>query len=215
MAWIVFYLPHAHRHEDRSALERGSGNQPRCPPVRIWTVRSGQCTCCWLGFGTTWGEAGSRGYSPTPGGWRTGLGLAALSLRSRLPVRISWCPIATTCPLWKSTHIHLARRQHPRRGTPSTAGLQAPVPSFHPIVPVQRHVSQYRPARGGAGRYTCRCRGRRATHYLRAIPTSSSVTDGHRGSITASILLSYDVTIKVEHLLKHAGRLPALRETGS
>jgi radical SAM superfamily enzyme YgiQ (UPF0313 family) len=26
--------------------------------------------------------------------------------------------------------------------------------------------------------------------------------------------LSYDVTIKVEHLLKHAGRLPALRETG-
>ena len=27
-------------------------------------------------------------------------------------------------------------------------------------------------------------------------------------------VLSYDVTIKVEHLLKHAGRLPALRETG-
>lgn len=26
--------------------------------------------------------------------------------------------------------------------------------------------------------------------------------------------LSYDVTIKVEHLLKHAGRIPALRETG-
>ena len=108
-----------------------------------------------------------------------------------------------------STRTRRRDRRHPR--------LQAPVPPLPDRAGVQRRVP--RRSRSTSCSTTCgrRSRPARSTSRL-AIPISSTArrtravsSNGSRGNVPG---VTYDVTIKIEHLLKHAEMLPLLRDTG-
>ena len=110
---IAFYLPmHTATRIAVRALERVrkiNSSAHLCGFGLYAPVNSGLLRR--LGVGTILGgefepgavEPGSAAGLEAPE--RTTLGCRRLSPRSRSPVRISWCPIATTCLRWKSTRI--------------------------------------------------------------------------------------------------------------
>ena len=105
-----------------------------------------------------------------------------------------------------------ARRLH--RGEPR---LPASVPALSGGADLQRPVPR-RAARGRARRHRRAGRRRRRSTSRSAIPISSTARRTRCASSTALHAahpdVTYDVTIKVEHLLQHRELLPRLRDTG-
>ena len=109
-----------------------------------------------------------------------------------------------------------ARRRAPRRRLHgSQPRLQASLPALPDRAGLQRRLSNCR-SRSRAGRHPPAGGRRRAAHHLRRSrffqrygPRDSS---SWKRCIANFPQLTYDVTIKVEHLLKHADLLPTLRD---
>ena len=129
-----------------------------------------------------------------------------------VPDRVGLPPLAKYAALQMPDGARRVGRLH--RGEPR---LQASVPALSDRAGLQRPVSR-RAARGRARRHRGAGGGRRRSTSRSAIPTSSTVRPTRCGSSSALHAahpgVTYDVTIKVEHLLKHRDLVPRLAATG-
>ena len=121
-------------------------------------------------------------------------------------------------PLNRYATLHARRRPPPgRRVHGSEPRVPASVPPLPGGADLQRTI-QSRAAGRRAGRHRGSGRRRRAAHHVRRsrfFQRPDSRRAHRRGASRSSIrLVTYDVTIKVEHLLQHVDLLPRLRDTG-
>ncbi len=219
-ALVAFYLPmHTATRLAAPVIDRVRIVNPDAIGCRVRAVCAAQCG--WLrerGVSHVLGPeaeeelvALANSPSPTPN--------AQLPTRGDIPrLQFIQPDRSTLLPLQRYAALQMpdgsrrVGRRHRR-----DARLQAPVPSLPDRAGLPRRVSRD-PGRRRAGRRAGAGRGRRPAHLVWRsgfLQRPDARAPRRRAACARNVPgVTYDVTIKIEHLLKHAEMLPLLRDTG-